>query len=103
MQVPTKQRKRRRIPGSGGSHHSCVRHKPTHRNPIWSYDFVAERTEDGQPLKLWVVIDEFTRECLAIEPARSFKARDVIGLRPYLFAVRGAPEHLRSDNGPEFV
>ncbi len=103
MQVPTKQRKRRRIPGSGGSHNSCVRHKPTHRNHVWSYDFVAERTEDGRQLKLLIVIDEFTRECLAIEPARSFKAKDVIGLMQYLFAVRGAPEHLRSDNGPEFV
>ena len=62
-----------------------------------------DRTEDGRQLKLLVVLDEFTRECLAIEPARSFKARDVIGLLQYLFAVRGAPEHLRSDNGPEFV
>ena len=50
-----------------------------------------------------MVLDEFTRECLAIEPARSFKGRDVIGLLQYLFAVRGAPEHLRSDNGPEFI
>ena len=103
MQVPKKQKKRRRIPGSGGSHNSCVRHKPTHRNHVWSYDFVTDRTEDGRQLKLLVVIDEFTRECLAIEPARSFKGRDVIGLLQYLFAVRGAPEHLRSDNGPEFV
>ena len=103
MQVPQTQRKRRRIQGDGGSHNSCVRYKPTHRNHVWSYDFVSERTEDGRQLKLLIVIDEFTRECLAIEPARSFKARDVIGLLQYLFAVRGAPEHVRSDNGPEFV
>ena len=103
MQVPKKQRKRRRFPGSGGSQNSCVRHKPTHRNHVWSYDFVTDRTEDGRQLKLLVVIDEFTRECLAIEPARSYKGRDVIGLLQFPFAVRGAPEHLRSDTGPEFV
>lgn len=101
MQVPQKQRKRRRLPGH--SNHGCIRYRPTHRNHVWSYDFVADRTEDGRQLKLLVVLDEFTRECLAIEPARSFKGRDVIGLLQYLFAVRGAPEHLRSDNGPEFV
>ena len=103
MQVPTKQRRRRRIQGSGGSHNSCVRYKPLRRNHVWSYDFVSERTEDGRQVKLLIVIDEFTRECLGIEPARSFKARDVIGLLQYLFAVRGAPVHIRSDNGPEFV
>lgn len=103
MQVPRKQRKRKRIQSSGGSHNSCVRYKPMHRNHVWSYDFVSERTEDGRQLKLLVVIDEFTRECLAIEPARSFTARDVVLTLQYLFAVRGAPEHIRSDNGPEFV
>ncbi len=101
MQVPQKQRKRRRLPGHSG--HGCIRYRPTDRNHVWSYDFVADRTEDGRQLKLLVVLDEFTRECLAIEPARSFKGRDVIGLLQYLFAVRGAPEHIRSDNGPEFV
>ncbi len=72
-------------------------------NHVWSYDFVAERTEDGRQLRLLVVIDEYTRECLAIEVGRSFTARDVIDVLQYLFAVRGTPEHLRSDNGPEFV
>ncbi len=70
---------------------------------MWSYDFLTERTEDGRQLRILVVIDEFTRECLAIEVARSFTAREVIMTLQYLFAVRGAPEHLRSDNGPEFV
>ena len=101
MQVPRKQRKRRRMPGTSAN--SCVRHRATHRNHVWSYDFVTERTEDGRQLKLLVVIDEFTRECLAIEPGRSFTARDVILSLQYLFAVRGAPVHIRSDNGPEFV
>lgn len=101
MQVPKKQRKRRRLPGN--SVNGCVRYRATHRNHVWSYDFVTERTEDGRQLKLLVVIDEFTRECLAIEPGRSFTSRDVILTLQYLFAVRGAPEHIRSDNGPEFV
>ncbi len=103
LQVPRKQGKRRRLPAPGSSVNSCVRHKATHRNHVWSYDFLAERTEDGRQLKLLVVIDEFTRECLAIEVGRSFTARDVILTLQYLFAVRGAPEHVRSDNGPEFV
>jgi len=101
MQVPKKQRKRRRLPGSSAN--GCVRHRALHRNHVWSYDFLTERTEDGRQLRILVVIDEFTRECLAIEVARSFTARDVIMTLQYLFAVRGAPEHLRSDNGPEFV
>ena len=101
LQVPKKQRKKRRLPGSSAS--GCVRHRPAHRNHIWSYDFLAERTEDGRQLKLLVAIDEFTRECLAIEAARSFTARDVMLTLQYLFAVRGTPEHIRSDNGPEFV
>ena len=103
LQVPGKQHKRRRLPAPGGSENSCVRYKATHRNHVWSYDFLDERTEDGRRLRLLVVIDEFTRECLAIEVARSFAARDVILTLQYLFAVRGAPEHVRSDNGPEFV
>ena len=101
MQVPQKQRKRRRLPGTSAN--GCVRHRATHANHVWSYDFVADRTEDGRQLKLLVVIDEFTRECLAIEAGRSFTARDVRLTLQYLFAVRGTPEHIRSDNGPEFV
>ena len=101
MQVPQKQRKRRRLPGSSAN--GCARHRALHRNHVWSYDFLTERTEDGRQLRIRVVIDEFTRECLAIEVARSFTAPYVIMTLQYLFAVRGAPEHLRSDNGPEFV
>lgn len=103
MQVPKKQRKRRRLQSSGGSHNSSVRHKALRCNHVWSYDFVTDRTEDGRQLKLLIVIDEFTRECLAIEVARSFTAGDVKLVLQYLFAVRGAPGHIRSDNGPEFV
>jgi len=102
MQVPRKQSRRRRY-SLGGSENSCVRGRAEHKDHAWSYDFVSDRTEDGRRLKLLVVIDEYTRECLAIEVARSFTSQDVIGILQYLFAVRGAPRYIRSDNGPEFV
>src|SRR5207247_8587352 len=101
LHVPGKQRKRRPLPGQSAN--GCVRHRARHRNHVWSYDFLTDRTEDGRQLKLLVVIDEFTRECLAAEVGRTFTARDVMLTLQYLFAVRGAPEHIRSDNGPEFI
>ena len=101
MQVPRKQHRRRRF--SGGSENSCVRYRAQHKDHVWSYDFLTDRTEDGRQLRLLAVIDEYTRECLAIEVGRSFTAQDVIGVLQYLFAVRGTPQHIRSDNGPEFV
>ena len=101
MQVPRKQHRRRRF--SGGSENSCVRHRAEHKDHVWSYDFVSDRTEDGRQLRLLVVVDEYTRECLTLEVARSFTSQDVLGVLQYLFAVRGRPEHIRSDNGPEFV
>ena len=101
MQVPRKQHRRGRF--SGGSENSCVRHRAEHKDHVWSYDFVSDRTEDGRQLRLLVVVDEYTRECLALEVARSFTSQDVLGVLQYLFAVRGRPEHIRSDNGPEFV
>ena len=101
MQVPRKQHRRRRF--SGGSENSCVRHRAEHKDHVWSYDFVSDRTEDGRQLRLLVMVDETTRECLALEVARSFTSQDVLGVLQYLFAVRGRPEHIRSDNGPEFA
>jgi transposase InsO family protein len=101
MQVPRKQHRRRRLPG--GEENGCMRHRAERINHVWSYDFLVDRTEDGRQLKLLTVIDEYTRECLAIEVSRSFTADDVVGVLEYLFAVRGRPAHLRSDNGPEFV
>jgi putative transposase len=101
MQIPRKQHRRRRFPG--GSENSCVRHRAEHKDHVWSYDFLTDRTEDGRQLRLLAVIDEYTRECLAVEVARSFTAEDVVGALQYLFAVRGTPQHIRSDNGPEFV
>ncbi len=106
MQAPRKQHRKRRFPG--GDEIGCVRHRARYKNHVWSYDFVTDRTEDGRQLRLLVVIDEYTRECLAIEVGRSFTAQDVMGVLQYLFAVRGTPELIRSDNlgndtGPEFV
>ena len=102
MQVPKKQQKRRRRT-LGGSKNSCVRHRALRPNHVWSYDFIEDRTEKNRKFRMLVVIDEFTRESLAIEVAWSFKSRQVTEVLQYLFAVRGAPEHIRSDNGPEFV
>ena len=101
LQVPRKQHRRRR--SYGGSENSCVRRRAQHKDHVWSYDFLTDRTEDGRQLRLLAVIDEYTRECLAIEVGRSFTADDVVGILQYLFAVRGAPTYIRSDNGPEFV
>jgi putative transposase len=101
LKVPRKQHKKRR--GNGGSENACHRKRPEHYDHVWSYDFVAERLESGRKVKLLVVIDEFTRECLALDVAKSFKGHDVVEVLRYLFAVRGCPKYIRSDNGPEFV
>ena len=100
LQIRKKQRKRRRM-GSGAS--ACHRRKPRYRNHVWGYDFVSERTERGGQLKLLNVVDEFTRECLTIEVARKFTGQDVVNALSELFAIRGRPKYLRSDNGPEFA
>jgi transposase InsO family protein len=101
IQVPRKHHRKRRFPG--GSENGCVRHRARYTNHVGWYEFVTDRTEDGRQLHLLVVFDEYIRECLAIEVGRSFPAQDVVGVLQYLFAVRGTPEHIRSDNGPEFV
>jgi putative transposase len=100
LKVPQRQRKRRRM---GTSENGCTRRKAEHKNQIWSYDFTMDQTADGKRLKLMPVIDEFTRECHAIEVGRSLTAEDVIATLSYLFQVHGEPEFIRSDNGPEFI
>jgi len=100
LKVPGNKVKRQRL---GGSDNSCTRRRAERRNHVWSYDFVTDQTAEGRRLKLLVVLDEYTRESLTIEVARSIKGRDVIATLGYLFAVRGTPQYLRSDNGPEFV
>ena len=100
LKVPHKQPKRGRLWLSDGS---CIRLRPEHRNHVWSYDFVEDRTHDGRKYRMLNVIDEFTHECLAIRVARKLKAIDVIDVLSDLFILRGVPGHIRSDNGPEFV
>ena len=98
--MPRKQHKKRH---GGGSQNACHRKRPEYYNHIWSYDFLSERLKNGRLVKLLVVIDEFTREFLAIDVNRTIKGPDVVEVLRYLFAVRGAPEFIRSDNGPEFA
>ena len=100
LKVPQKQRKRRRL---GNSKNGCVRHRAEHIDHVWCYDFVSDQTVDGRTLKFLTVEDEYTREVLAIDVARSITSKDVIETLRYLFEVRGAPTHIRSDNGPEFI
>lgn len=100
LKVPKKQRKRRRLWLNDGS---CIRLRPTHMNHVWSYDFVADRTSEGKKLRILNIIDEFTRECLAIRVDRHIEAVDVIETLKELFITQGLPEYIRSDNGPEFV
>jgi putative transposase len=100
LKVPARQPKRRRLWLNDGS---CVRLRPEHPGHVWSYDFVKARTSDGRALRLLTVIDEYTRECLAIDVARRITADDVLHRLCDLFARRGVPGHIRSDNGPEFA
>jgi putative transposase len=100
LKVPDQQPKRGRLWLADGS---CIRLRPQHRNHVWSYDFVEDRTYDGRRYRMFNVIDEFTHECLAIRVARKLKATDVIDVLSELFILRGVPDHIRSDNGPEFV
>lgn len=100
LKVPARQPKRRRLWLNDGS---CVRLRPARPNHVWSYDFVAERTSDGKALRILNIIDEHTRECLASVVARKIRASEVIETLTNLFVERGVPEHIRSDNGPEFT
>jgi len=100
LKVPIKQPKRGRLWLNDGS---CIRLRPEHKGHVWAYDFVACRTEDGRAVRMLTVIDEFTRECLAIRVARRFRSNDVIHVLTEMFVLHGAPEHIRSDNGPEFT
>ncbi len=100
LKVPQKQPKRRRLWFNDGS---CVRLRPTHKDHVWSYDFVAERTSDGRAIRMLNIIDEYTRECLAIRVDRKITANDIIDTLADVFIRRGTPQYIRSDNGPEFV
>jgi transposase InsO family protein len=82
---------------------SCLRRRAERKDHVWSYDFVLERTHDGRAVRTLVVVDEFTRECLAARVARRLRSEDVIDTLADLFVRRGTPEYLRSDNGSEFT
>jgi len=100
LRVPKRQPKRGRLWLNDGS---CVRLRPDHRDHVWSYDFLLARTADGRAFRILTILDEFTRECLAMLVSRSITSQDVIDQLFQLFVLRGVPEHIRSDNGPEFT
>ena len=100
LKVPHKQPKRGRLWLNDGS---CIRLRPEYPNHVWSYDFVEDRTHDGRKYRMLNIIDEFTRECLAIRVNRQLNSTDVIDVLSDMCIMRGVPGHVRSDNGPEFV
>jgi transposase InsO family protein len=100
LKVPKRQRKRGRLWMNDGS---CVRRRAEYRNHVWSYDIVFDRTHDGRPLRMLVVVDEYTRECLSMDVGRRISSEDVLERLTALFVSRGTPDHIRSDNGGEFT
>jgi transposase InsO family protein len=100
FKVPRKQRKKRRL---GQSANGIMRYRPQHKDHVWTWDFIHDRDERGRPLKWFALVDEYTRECLALEVERSLTALDVIDILSQVLWIRGAPQHIRSDNGPEFI
>ncbi len=99
LKVPIKQPKRGRLWLNDGS---CVRLRPQHRNHVWAYDFVQDKTRDGRKFRMLTVIDEFTRECLAIKVQRRLNNQDVLAVFADLMVECGVPDHIRSGNGSEF-
>jgi len=100
LKVPSLQPKRRRLWLNDGS---CVRLRPEYPNHVWSYDFVLHHTHDGRKFRMLTIIDEYTRQCLAIDVARQIKSEDVLIRLTDLFVRRGTPTNIRSDNGSEFT
>lgn len=100
LKVPARQPKRGRLWLNDGS---CLRLQPQHPNHVWAYDFVEDRTREGRKFRTLNVVDEFSRECLAIRVDRKLGSTAVIDVLTDLFITRGTPGYIRSDNGPEFV
>jgi len=100
LKVPKKQPKRRRLWLNDGS---CIRLRPEYEDHVWSYDFMTARTTDGRAFRILNIIDEYTRQCLATLVKRHITSEDVIDQLFNLFIFRRIPEHIRSDNGPEFT
>ena len=99
LKVPKKQPKRRRLWLNDGS---CIRLRPAYRHHVWSYDFVMDRTHDNRRFRMLTVIDEYSRECLAIKVARKLNSQSVLECLADLFTKYGPPDHICSDNGSEF-
>ena len=100
LKVPMKQHKKRRL---GVSANGIMRRRAEDKNDVWCWDFIHDRDERGRTLKWLSIVDEFTRECLALEVSRSLTSGSVIDVLVELFGIRGLPRHVRSDNGPEFI
>ncbi len=100
LKVPKKQPKKRRLWLTDGS---CIHLRPERKDHVWSYDIVLVRTTDGRAVRILVIIDEYTRECLSLFGARRIRSQDVLDQLFDLFINRGIPEYIRSDNGPEFT
>jgi transposase InsO family protein len=100
LKVPQKKRKRRRL---GVTANGCHRHKAEHKDHVWCWDFVFDHTTSGSMLKWLSIVDEYTRECLALKVDRGITSQDVIDTLAELFSMRGVPRCIRSDNGPEFI
>ena len=100
LKVPVKKRKKRRL---GTTANGCHRRQAEHKDHVWAWDFVFDKTSGGSQLKWLSIVDEYTRECLALKVARGITSEDVIDTLAELFAMRGVPRNIRSDNGPEFV
>lgn len=100
LKIPRRGKKRRRLRHDGNG---CTRRRATRPNEVWSYDFVFDQTADGRRLKILPIVDEYTRECVAMLVGRRLTARDVVKAVGKAARERGMPQHLRSDNGPEFI
>ena len=100
LKVPAKQPKRGRLWLNDGS---CLRLRPEFPGHVWSYDFLLERTHDGRAFRILNILDEYTRECLAVRVGRHLDHEQVQECLAELFCARGVPVHVRSDNGPEFI
>jgi putative transposase len=104
LRRPIRLKKPRKLgPKPGSSANSCVNQPARFKNDVWTYDFIADRTADGQTLKWLSLVDEYTRECLALEAARTVPGSEVRRILARVIGRRGAPTRLRSDNGGEFI
>ncbi len=100
LKVPQRRRVKRAL---GQSQNACAKRRAEGINDVWAWDFIHDTTTDGRPLKWLTVIDEYTRECVLLKPARGMTAVDVIEAIVEVVKLRGMPNCFRSDNGPEFI